>query len=135
MIRVRLAGLNEAATNITEIVDGILAEENLTRKELVLGGFSQGGALAYHTAFNHFDEIGGLLIMSSWLCDSETVLSKYKNGKPLPGPISHHHGDIDPMVPHFMAGTVHSFLLKKMYQRDYRRLIFLSVTVEVNFES
>ena len=80
----------------------------MTRKELVLGGFSQGGALAYHTAFNHFDEIGGLLIMSSWLCDSEAVLSKYKNGKSLPGPISHHHGDIDPMVPHFMAGTVRS---------------------------
>ena len=86
----------------------------MTRKELVLGGFSQGGALAYHTAFNHFDEIGGLLIMSSWLCDSEAVLSKYKNGKSLPGPISHHHGDIDPMVPHFMAGTVRSNFRSQM---------------------
>jgi len=120
-------GLNEAATNITEIVDGILSEENLTRNELVLGGFSQGGALAYHTAFNHFDSIGGLLIMSSWLCDSETVLSKYKNGVKLPGPISHHHGDIDPMVPHFMA-VESTNALKELTSNDESLFKFTTYT-------
>ena len=86
------------------MTDEILEEEQLTRNDLVLGGFSQGGALAYHAAFNHFDNVAGILTMSTWLCDHETILQKYFDGKSLPGPISHHHGDIDPMVTLDSAG-------------------------------
>ena len=70
-----------AQTKINTIINQVLDEEGLTPKELVIGGFrqfflsnfsfyhlqqnngekSQGGALAYHTAFNHYDELAGIL--------------------------------------------------------------------------
>ena len=70
---------------------------------MVIGGFSQGGALAYNIALRHYDEVGGVLVMSSFLPinlndNSKNILKKFQDGKPLPGPISQHHGDIDPMV-------------------------------------
>ena len=55
-------------------------------------------------AFNHFEKLGGILGMSTWLVDHDVILDKYVKGKPLPSPISHHHGDMDPMVPFWAAG-------------------------------
>ena len=82
------------------IVDSILEEEKLSRKQLVIGGFSQGGALAFNIALRHYDEVAGILAMSTFLpVDGEAkMLGKYMAGAPLPGPISQHHGDSDPMV-------------------------------------
>merc|ERR1712242_136108 len=91
-------GMNLAQSKINELIEQVLSEEGLTSKELVIAGFSQGGALAYHTALNHYDELAGICAMSSWLADDSTVLKPYLEGKPLPCPIQHHHGDSDPMV-------------------------------------
>ena len=91
-------GMLLAQSKINELIDQILDEEGLTSNELVIAGFSQGGALAYHTALNHYDNLAGIVAMSSWLADDERVLKPYQEGKPLPGPIQHHHGDFDPMV-------------------------------------
>lgn len=93
--------LEESSQNIISIIDSILEEENLTRNELVIGGFSQGGALAFNIALKHYTEVAGILAMSTFLPvdkNSRKWLDRLEAGGSLPGPISQHHGDNDPMV-------------------------------------
>ena len=52
---------------MVKIVDDILEEEGLTRENLVIGGFSQGGALALNIALNHYENVAGILAMSTFL--------------------------------------------------------------------
>ena len=52
---------------MVKIVDEILEEEGLTRENLVIGGFSQGGALALNIALNHYENVAGILAMSTFL--------------------------------------------------------------------
>ena len=99
--KIFLGQLEESSQNIISIVDSILEEEKLTRKELVIGGFSQGGALALNIALKHYTEVGGILAMSTFLpvdANSREWLDRLEGGAGLPGPISQHHGDSDPMV-------------------------------------
>lgn len=44
-----------------EISDGIPAER------IIIGGFSQGGAVALYTAFGTDTKVGGVLALSTWL--------------------------------------------------------------------
>ena len=73
----------------------------------MIGGFSQGGALAYNIALSHYEKVAGIVVMSSFLPipndPSKSILAKFSKGQGLPGPISQHHGDSDPMVDINMA--------------------------------
>ena len=83
---------------------------------MVIGGFSQGGALAYNIAFRHYDEVAGILTMSTFLpvdlTSENNFLAKFEAGAPLPGPISQHHGDSDPMVRYEAAKSGAEYLKK-----------------------
>lgn len=114
-----------AQSKINELIDQILDEEGLTSNELIIAGFSQGGALAYHTALNHYDNLGGIIAMSSWLADHERVLKPYQEGKALPGPIQHHHGDFDPMVT-IESAIQSTQLLKELTNGDKDQFEFFS---------
>jgi hypothetical protein len=59
--------LNRTSEEMVKIVDDILEEEGLTRENLVIGGFSQGGALALNIALNHYENVAGILAMSTFL--------------------------------------------------------------------
>ena len=69
---------------------------------MVIGGFSQGGALAFNIALRYFNEIGGILAMSTFLpidlTSGNNFLAKFEAGQPLPGLISQHHGDSDTCI-------------------------------------
>ena len=52
---------------VTKTVDAILSEYNLTPERVVLGGFSQGGALALYAGLTEKHDYGGLIALSTWL--------------------------------------------------------------------
>lgn len=59
-------GIKKAA----EMVYGMIAEEvkaGIPTKRIVLGGFSQGGALALYSALTFPEPLGGVISLSSWL--------------------------------------------------------------------
>lgn len=59
-------GIRKAA----EYVRSLIAQEvaaGISTKNIVLGGFSQGGALAMYSALTYPEPLAGIIALSSWL--------------------------------------------------------------------
>lgn len=73
------------------IISGIPASQ------IIIAGFSQGGVIAYYTALNSKYDLGGLLVLSSYLPDINLINSEnlqHRNSLP----ILICHGLVDPVV-------------------------------------
>jgi phospholipase/carboxylesterase len=62
-----LASIEEARAALEEFLDEALERYPIDPERLVLGGFSQGGFMAYQIALRRPERFAGLLAMSSWL--------------------------------------------------------------------
>jgi lysophospholipase II len=56
-----------AVDNVHALLDEELAKTRLPPKKLLLGGFSQGGALALYAALTYHRPLAGILILSCWI--------------------------------------------------------------------
>lgn len=56
-----------AVDRIHELIDEELARTRLPSRKLLLGGFSQGGALAMYAAFTYHKPLAGLVLLSCWI--------------------------------------------------------------------
>lgn len=101
-------GIEKASQKLTDLVDQELElYPNLTTKNVILSGFSQGGSVALYTAFNrsNIDKdnlYGGVIGLStylplrdSFLANDHQIIKNMKDTKVFIG-----HGDIDEVVPH-----------------------------------
>jgi phospholipase/carboxylesterase len=75
-------------------IEALIAHE--PAENLILAGFSQGGAMALHVGLRHQGRIAGVLMMSGYLLEAA--------GHPVPAaensmPIRVHHGTVDDVVP------------------------------------
>jgi len=75
-----------------EIKSGVVAEN------IVLAGFSQGGAMALHTALRFPDSLAGILVLSAYLPLGASLASEH-SAENQHVPILMMHGDYDPIVP------------------------------------
>jgi thioredoxin 1 len=82
---------------LDEVVDGACAEYGLDRAQMVVGGFSMGGAMALRYALRPSEQLrpAGVLVMSGFLAADPDSLDW--TGE-LP-PVLMQHGTQDPMVP------------------------------------
>ncbi|GAB0134212.1 hypothetical protein EsDP_00002593 [Epichloe bromicola] len=81
-----------------EIKDGIPAER------IVLGGFSQGGAMSIFAGLTAPFKIGGIVGLSSWLLLNQTFKEHVPEGNANKAtPIFMGHGDRDPLVLYDLA--------------------------------
>jgi phospholipase/carboxylesterase len=74
----------------------------IPHNKIVLAGFSQGGAIALHTALRYPQRLGGLMALSTWLpmqdsFDREVIGSTEAQSQELP--VFMAHGSFDPMLP------------------------------------
>ena len=60
------AGFNESAERIKALIQKEV-EGGIPTKSILLGGFSQGGALALHTSLRYPSPLAGCVALSSWL--------------------------------------------------------------------
>ncbi|KAM3968560.1 lysophospholipase-like protein 1 [Aphomia sociella] len=96
----------EKLDSIAEIeteVKHLIKKENeagIPSNRIIVGGFSMGGSLTFHTAYRWDRNIAGAFVFSSFLNDKSIVYQELKNsaGNPLP-PLLQIHGDIDDLVP------------------------------------
>jgi phospholipase/carboxylesterase len=73
-------------------------ERGIEPGRLVLAGFSQGGAVALHTALRYPERLAGVVALSTYLV-REQSLDTERSGANRDVPIFLAHGTLDPMVP------------------------------------
>ncbi len=92
-------------------------ERGTSSERIILAGFSQGGAIAYHAALTYGRKLAGLMTMS-------TYFGTHKNFKPHPAnkniPIHIFHGMHDPMVPETMGKQALAALEQLGYSPEYK---------------
>jgi len=92
-------------------------KRGLTAGQIVLAGFSQGGAMALQTGLRHPERLAGLLVLSSFL--------------PLPDSLAAEASPANRDVPIFMAHGTHDPLIPVSRARDSRdRLLALGYRVQ-----
>ncbi len=83
---------------VDEVIESALAENDLKREEMVVGGFSMGGAMSLAYTFRPAEKPrpAGVLVMSGFL-PMEAADGLDFSG--TPSPVLMQHGTHDPMVP------------------------------------
>lgn len=88
-------GIKDGAVQIRSIIEEE-AKLGIPSDRIVLGGFSQGGALALYTALTMEKPLAGILALSSWLPLHKSFPQAVKGNKDVP--ILQCHGNGDPVV-------------------------------------
>lgn len=101
-------GIRKATQSInmmiqTEISSGIPANR------IIVGGFSQGGALALYSGLTSTQTLGGIIALSCWLPLHKSFPAARKTDDALP--IFQCHGEVDPVVP-YKFGQLSHYSLK-----------------------
>lgn len=95
--RVDEAGVRASAERVTALITRE-NERGVASGRIVLAGFSQGGAIALHTALRHPERLAGLIALSTYLvCGESLDAERSEANRGLP--VFQAHGTVDPMVP------------------------------------
>jgi phospholipase/carboxylesterase len=92
-----LAGLAASRQQVMALIEQERAR-GIACHRILLAGFSQGAALALHTAIQHPARLGGVLALSGYLPDAERIL-QHAHTANQHVPIFMAHGRYDPVIP------------------------------------
>ena len=104
-------------------IEALIAQEKqrgIVADNIFLAGFSQGGAIALHTGLRHKSRLGGILSLSSYLLQVET-LSSEASAAALDIPIFMAHGNSDQVVTYTRGIDSADELKKRGYQVDWHQ--------------
>uniref|UniRef100_A0A8C7AKJ7 Acyl-protein thioesterase 1 n=1 Tax=Neovison vison TaxID=452646 RepID=A0A8C7AKJ7_NEOVI len=95
-------GIKQAAENVKALIEQEV-KNGIPSNRIILGGFSQGGALSLYTALTTQQKLAGVTALSCWL----PLRASFPQG-PISGvnrdiSILQCHGDCDPLVPLMFA--------------------------------
>jgi len=108
-----------ARAAIERFLDAALERYPVDRQRLVIGGFSQGGFMAYQIALSDPARFAGLMALSSWLPRAlADEISKQPAHAELPTLVI--HGTEDPLVPVAKAHETRDVLLELGVPTVYR---------------
>lgn len=112
-------------------VDGVLASEKLVlelieeqiaagfrHEQIILAGFSQGGAMSLHVSTRLNKKIAGVIALSSYLPVSQLLIED-KNTTNISTPIFMGHGTQDPVVPYSLGESSRDKLIQAGYKIDW----------------
>jgi phospholipase/carboxylesterase len=106
-------GVRHSQTQIGDLIAREVARK-IPSKNIVLTGFSQGGAIALQTALRYPDTLAGVMALSCYLpcSDSFAAEATAANAKI---PVFVAHGTQDPVVPYAMGKSTRDLLVKSGY--------------------
>ena len=107
------AGIRASHSLVEELIAREVAQ-GVAPHNIFLAGFSQGGAIALHTALRHATSLGGVLALSTYLPLLESTQDESLE-QTKATPIFMAHGRIDPVVPYSLGVTSKDALLKFGY--------------------
>ncbi len=84
-------------------------EQGVPASQIIVGGFSQGGAMAYTLCLRSNIKLGGCCVIATWV-PMRKEYPKSLGTAATSIPIWHGHGDNDDMVPHTSAKRGADFL-------------------------
>ncbi|KAG5675520.1 hypothetical protein PVAND_005416 [Polypedilum vanderplanki] len=126
------AGIKSAATKVHGMINNEI-KAGIPAERIVLGGFSQGGALALYSALTYPEKLAGVIGLSCWL----PLHSTFPDTKVCPDtlPVLLCHGDSDPIVSFKFGQLSHSLLksfLKNTQLKTYRGLAHSASPQEIS---
>ena len=89
-------GIRASAALVEELIERERAR-GIPPGRIVLGGFSQGGAIALHVALRARDALGGVVALSTYLPLAESV-ARERSAASLQIPFFLAHGTADPVI-------------------------------------
>lgn len=92
-------------------------ETGIASTNIILAGFSQGGAVALDAGLEFSQKLGGLMILSSYFATADNITPAPANAKI---PILIQHGLQDPIVPEQLGRESCGRLQKMGYQVQYQ---------------
>ncbi len=112
-----LDGVKNSAQMINVIIKHEM-ERNLSAKQIILGGFSQGGAISLYLGARLPFALGGIVALSTYLIDPEQFAVERADNS-LDTPIFMAHGIFDAVVPLYLAQAGLQILKQEKYQVDW----------------
>ncbi|KXS54884.1 MAG: carboxylesterase [Marinobacter sp. T13-3] len=109
--------LRASAQAVAELVDQE-REKGIAPENILVGGFSQGGAVAYETALSYSAPLAGLFALSTYYATADSVQRSEANQNL---PIFIGHGTHDPMVPEALGQRAVQVLQGQGYAPEYHR--------------
>lgn len=92
------AGIRESAALVDRLVERE-RERGSDYGDIVLAGFSQGGAIALHTALRHKAALAGVIALSTWLPLAASFSREVAPERARELPVLMAHGSHDPVLP------------------------------------
>ena len=111
------AGIRASAAAVTELIDREI-ERGVPSDRIVLAGFSQGGAVALHTALREPRPLAGILALSTYLPLAATLASE-RSAANADIPLLLAHGTADNVLPISLAESSRSVLQALGYAVDW----------------
>ncbi|MGO1691839.1 MAG: alpha/beta hydrolase [Marinobacter sp.] len=101
--------LMDSSRAVGKLIDQEI-ERGIPAENIIIAGFSQGGAVAYELGLTYPKRLAGILALSTYFATAKTVQPSEANAGI---PINIYHGTADPMVPETL-GTLSVETLKEM---------------------
>ena len=108
-------GILKSAADIQELIDQEKAR-GISADNIILAGFSQGGAMALYVGTHQQEALAGILALSCYTLlpdDAPHAAAKVT-------PIMQMHGLDDEVVPYFLGEESRNFLIESGFKVDYR---------------
>lgn len=125
-------GIEKSKQIITNLIEQEI-NNGIDPSRIILGGFSQGGALALYTGLTGKFKLAGIIALSCWLPLHKTFPGAL-NSANCEVPILQAHGDCDPVVPYRwgqMTSTAMKGFVKTHDFKTYKGLAHSSGTAEL----
>lgn len=91
------AGILASTESVRDLIQNEI-DRGVLANNIILAGFSQGGAVALYTALTHNQQLGGILALSTYLPLQQSLLAEHTI-KQLTMPIMMAHGNYDNVIP------------------------------------
>jgi phospholipase/carboxylesterase len=111
------AGIRAAQSLVEELI-ALEVALGIVPGNIFLAGFSQGGAIALHTAVRQTTPLGGVLALSTYLPLAESAVGEMQ-AVTRPTPIFMAHGRADPVIPRALAVASRDALLELGYAVEW----------------
>ncbi|XP_057664635.1 acyl-protein thioesterase 2 [Diorhabda carinulata] len=125
-------GIKKATEQIHALIENEISA-GINANRIVIGGFSQGGALALYSGLTYPKKLAGIVGLSCWLPLNKSFPAMKKTEDTLP--ILQCHGDCDPVVPYKwgqMTASVLKSMLRDVEFKTFRGLSHSSSDEELN---
>ena len=113
-----IVGMTESQTMLETLIQEQI-DLGIQSTNIIIAGFSQGGAVAYHTGLRTKHKLGGILTLSTYLPFADEFEANQSKIN-LSTPIFANHGTLDPVVPIQLGKTSADKLTSLGYQVEWR---------------